>query len=114
MTRRNEPTGPNESTDTADGLAGYPREAGDATVLGVSARGTPIYHDVETNRRLEGYSGTEDPTDEWRDEVTHDEGVTVGDVIDDVEETSGWDELTDYARDHLPGAGDGDSGGDRT
>ena len=106
MTRRQEPTGPNESRDTATGLGGYPAEAGNATLLGVSLRGTPIYHDAEENRRLEGYRETTDGTEDWQNEVAHDEDATVGDVIDEVEETIGWDKLTDFAEEHVPSVGD--------
>ncbi|SFR33537.1 hypothetical protein [Halogeometricum limi] len=108
MTRRHEPTGPDESSDTADGLGGYPAVTGNATLLGVSTRGTPIYLDDEGNRRLEGYHESEDRPDEWRSEVAHDEDDSVADVIDDVEETVGWDRLTDFAREHLPGVDDPD------
>ena len=94
----------------------FPSVRGTSRLLGVNTEGQPVYYDEEAHARRDAPADAD--AEDWRDDRPLDEDATVGDLLDDVEESVGWDELTDYARDHLPGmdADDGDegTGGDRT
>jgi hypothetical protein len=99
-------------------LEPFPSVRGTSRLLGVNTEGQPVYYDEEAHARRDAATDADADADaaDWDDDRPLDDDVTVGDLLDDVEESVGWDELTDYARDHLPGmdADDGDDGGDGT
>jgi hypothetical protein len=86
----------------------FPEEHESGTLVGVEARGSPIYYDEEANSAFEARvdeGGTLQPGRENERTV---EGGAVDNLIDDVRERSGWDSLADYAKEHLPGVSDTD------
>lgn len=91
----------------------FPSVRGSSRLLGVNTEGRPIYYDEEAHARRDASDeDDEGASDDWHDERSMDDSSSVGDLLDDVERNVGWDELTDYARDHLPGVEDADSDSD--
>jgi hypothetical protein len=92
--------------EASESLGGYPDEHDGASYVGTTARVMPVYYDESTNERLtaEMREDSDKPTWSERHELGSEEGLS--DVLNDFE----WDELTDYAKSHLPGmnADDGD------
>ncbi|WP_224270445.1 hypothetical protein [Haloprofundus salinisoli] len=87
------------TADTTNNLGGFPNEHDGANYVGTTARGVPVYYDDASNERLtaEMQEGADAPSWTDRQRLGDDEGLS--DVLDDFE----WDELTDYAKAHLPG-----------
>ena len=102
---------PDRSTDSDLGLFEYPTTRGGAEYVGAIAGGAPVYYDRDSREWLEGeHAPEEDPR--WSSRQTLPEDREVGDHIRDVHEESGWEHLADWAREHVPGFGDGDDEAD--
>jgi hypothetical protein len=71
--------------------------------LGVDAGGTPVYYDADRHSRVDGNAGSERVARE--DGVSLAQSASVGQLIRETEDEVGWDELSDYAREHAPDEG---------
>lgn len=109
-----DPTESDRSTSSAGGINDSSEERDGAHLLGATSRGAPIYYDPVEHRQLEGPAeGAEAGGDAWISERSLDDDTSVPDLVDEIADAVGWDALTDYAEEHLPGPDDGgDSGGD--
>ena len=100
---------PDRPDDENRGLLDYAETYGDAEFVGATAGGVPVYYHRDERTWLEGTHGPdEDP--QWSSRETLPEDREVGDRIRDVHEESGWERLSDWAREHVPGFGDGEGG----
>lgn len=90
-------------------LEQYPRELEDGSqILGVDTAGSVVYWDSAREVTLGGDVLPDGDLSEL--EIRRDLGVdeTVADVVEEIEETIGWDERSEYA-DRLLGDGDGEN-----
>jgi hypothetical protein len=71
--------------------------------LGVDAEGTPVYYDADRHSRVDGHAESESVARE--DGVSLEQSTSVGQLIREIEDDVGWDELSDYARDRAPEEG---------
>ncbi|KTG08154.1 hypothetical protein AUR64_00835 [Haloprofundus marisrubri] len=85
--------------DTSKNLGGFPNEHDGANFVGTTARGDPIYYNESSKEQYTAEITENTDAPRWTDrrQLGDDEGL--GDVLDGFE----WDELTDYAKEHLPG-----------
>lgn len=71
--------------------------------LGVDAEGTPVYYDADRHSRVNGHVESESVARE--EGVSLEQSTSVGQLVREIEDDVGWDELSDYAREHAPDAG---------
>lgn len=81
----------------------FPEEHEGGDLIGVESRGSPIYYDEDAHSAFE--ARVDDGVRPGRaNERQLEEGATVGDLIDDVRDRSGWDWLSERAKEYVPGA----------
>lgn len=90
----------------------YPEKRGDAHLLGVSSRGEPVYYDPVAHVKLVGEREPTAVLPDWAARSQLDPEVEVHEILHEVEEAVGWDAITSFAHEHLPGAGDDGAEGD--
>lgn len=92
-----------------DGVDSYPEEHDGARLLGTSAEGGVAYYHPDDHLLLETDLGPADLKDNpsgWARQQQLSPDESVGDLIDRINRTIGFTEVTEYARSHLPGVGD--------
>lgn len=90
----------------------YPDEHDGGTLLGVDARGTPVYYDEDGRSMFEG-TATDDGVVGRENERPVADGSTVEELVDDTRNRIGWSWLSDFAKYHLPIGNDGTPDGPR-
>lgn len=98
-----DPNDPSSSASRDVRYDDWPVEGGghsDATYVGATTNGVPVFHDQgavfhgvpdEENRRIEPKPDTERRLEP---------GETLGDVLEEIGESLGWESLSEYGREH--------------
>lgn len=105
---------PPAGSDAIDRFGEYTiedRDAEQVQLLGIDADGNPVYQDEQTGTVFEGRLDEGDRVvPHWGERDVGDDSA-LREVIEDIEESVGWSELTDRAE-GLLGSDDGDGDGD--
>jgi hypothetical protein len=93
-----------------DGVESYPDEHDGARLLGTNAEGGVAYYHPDDNLLLETDLGPDELRDDsgWTSRRALSPGESVGDLVDRLDQSLGFTEMTEYARSRLPGLGDSD------
>jgi hypothetical protein len=100
-----------DTTPRDDGVESYPDERDGARLLGTSAEGGVAYYHPDDHLLLETDLGPKELADDpagWARRRELSPGESVGDLVDRLDQSLGFSEMTEYARSHLPGVGDSD------
>lgn len=81
---------------TDPSIEDYPSQKEDARLVGIDVTDTPIYYDPVAHIMFEGETDPNEIVPDWADREQLSPEVDIGDVIEEVGDTVGWQALSEY------------------